>query len=87
MIDILGLIGATLFAVTPAPVVWRTVRAGKHQGMPGDAIILFLTGMLFMGSYLILRGVMTWVLAVDYAVEGLMWGTLLTYWLRSLRCE
>lgn len=83
-LQLLGLAGGSLFAYAAVPQAIRTVRAGRHLGVPLDIACAIFAGTLVMYGYLHAAHGFDWVIAVNYAVEALSWGVLLFYRLR--RC-
>jgi len=78
-LPLLGLIAGAFFAYAAVPAALRTLRAGKHLGTPLDIIVTIFLGTLLMFSYLTLAYGFNWVLALNYTIEALSWGTLLFY--------
>jgi hypothetical protein len=78
----LGLLGGSLFAYAAVPQAIRTIRAGRHLGVPLDIALAIFGGTLVMYAYLHASHGFDWVIAVNYAVEAASWGVLLFYRLR-----
>lgn len=81
-LQLLGLVGGSLFAYAAVPQAVRTIRAGKHLGVPLDIAAAIFGGTLAMYGYLHASHGFDWVIAVNYSVEALSWGVLLFYGLR-----
>jgi|SRR5712692_3488580 len=73
---ILGLAGGSLFAYAAVPQAIRTIRAGRHLGVPLDLVAAILGGTVAMYGYLTWTRGFDWVLAVNYSVEAASWGVL-----------
>ena len=82
--EIIGWIGAVLFALSGIPQAWECYRTGNARGLAWGFVALWAGGELFTLAYILNRGDLP--LIFNYAVNFVVLAVILRYkiWERKL---
>ena len=79
MLELIGLIGATAFALSGVPQAVKSVREGHSKGMSHGTIVLWLTGEGAMLIYAGIKYTSDYILICNYLANFLVVGVIARY--------
>jgi hypothetical protein len=79
VVSALAILGGACFAYCGVPAAIATVRAGKSVGTPISVAWAIFVGAIAMYGYLFLSYGFDLLIAINYVVEALSWGLIVSY--------